>query len=213
MSREPRHIVVAITGASGAVYARRLLEVMTAAENPPVQVHLIVSPLGRQLLAEELGIHRVSPASLVGAGAERVTMYGYRDVGCVLASGSFLTEGMIVCPCSSNTLAAIAAGLGDNLITRAAQVTLKERRRLVLLHREMPLSAIDLRNMLRVCRAGGVVCPAAPGFYMMPRTIDDLVDFVVGKLLDLFGVPHALHTRWSQAHIRMSRSDRPAAGL
>ncbi|MBN1488309.1 MAG: UbiX family flavin prenyltransferase, partial [Phycisphaerae bacterium] len=104
---------------------------------------------------------------------------------------------MVICPCSSNTLGAIAAGLGDNLITRAAHVTLKERRRLILLHREMPLSEIDLENMLRISRAGGVICPAAPGFYMQPESVDDLVDFVVGRLLDLLHVPHNLNTRWT----------------
>ena len=104
---------------------------------------------------------------------------------------------MVICPCSSNTLAAIAAGTADNLITRAALVTLKEARRLVLVPRETPLSQIELTNMLRISQAGGIICPAAPGFYLNPRSIDDLVDFVVGRVLDLLGLPHDLRTRWS----------------
>jgi len=103
---------------------------------------------------------------------------------------------MVICPCSGNTLAGVAGGLGNNLVTRAALVTLKEARRLVLVPREMPLSQIDLANMLRAAQAGAVVCPASPGFYLRPQTIDDLVDFVVGRVLDLLGVRHELNTRW-----------------
>jgi 4-hydroxy-3-polyprenylbenzoate decarboxylase len=139
-------------------------------------------------------------------------MYGYRDVGAVLASGSFLTDGMIICPCSSNTLGAVAAGLGDNLITRAAHVTLKEGRRLVLVPREMPVSAIDLRNMLRLSRAGAIICPASPGFYMNPQSIDDLVDFVAGRVLDLVNIPHNLQTRWAAPPEARLRA-RGASGL
>jgi polyprenyl P-hydroxybenzoate/phenylacrylic acid decarboxylase-like protein len=206
MSEPAGNIVVAITGASGAAYARRLVQLL-AATDPPLHVHLVLSPHGRRLLADELGIRRASPDSLVGGPVDRCTAYDYEDVGAAPASGSFPTKGMIVCPCSSNTLGAIASGLADNLIARAAHVTLKERRRLVLVHREMPLSEIDLRNMLRVTRAGGIICPAAPAFYMMPRTIDDLVDFVVGRVLDLFELPHALNTRWAsrQAPLRLPR--------
>lgn len=210
MTTARRDIVVAITGASGAVYARRLLQCLASGEGN-VHTHVIVSPHGRQLLADELGIRRVTADSLVGGAAARLTLYAHNDVGCALASGSFLTEGMIVCPCSGNTLGAIAAGLGDNLVNRAAQVTLKEGRRLVLVHREMPLSVIDLENMLRISRAGGIMCPAAPGFYMRPETIDDLVDFVVGKLLDLFHVPHTLNTRWAEPQLKVSLPRRRTA--
>lgn len=196
-----KNIVVAITGASGAAYARRLLEVIARGEND-VRAHVIVSPHGRQLLADELGITRITPEELAGSPTDRITIYNYQDIGCALASGSFLTEGMVVCPCSSNTLGAIAAGLGDNLINRAAHVTLKESRRLVLLHRDMPLSPIDIENMLKISRAGGIICPAAPGFYMQPQSVDDLIDFVVGKLLDLFHIPHTLNTRWANSQTK-----------
>src|SRR5262249_33826751 len=159
-------------------------------------VHLVVSPHGRQLLADELNLISPTPEALAGRNASRVQMYAYNDVGSRLASGSFRTDAMIVCPASSNTIAEIAAGTGSNLITRAAHVHLKEMRRLIVVPREMPLSRIEIENILRISQAGGVICPAAPGFYMLPRTIDDLVDFVVGKLLDLVGVPHDLNTRW-----------------
>jgi 4-hydroxy-3-polyprenylbenzoate decarboxylase len=192
-------IVVGITGASGAAYARRLVECLCAGG---AHVHLVVTPFGRRLLNDELGIRDVSPRSLAGRDDAPITVYAYQDVGANIASGSFRTDGMIVCPCSSNTLGAIAAGLGDNVLDRAAAVTLKEGRRLIIVPREAPVSPIDLRNYLRLSRAGAIICPAAPGFYMLPRTIDDLVDFVVGKLLDLVGVPHALNTRWEQPHGR-----------
>ncbi len=190
---ETKRIVVGITGASGAVYARRLVECLAAGG---AEVHLVISPHGKQLFADELKMTTVTAESLGGEYAARVRMYAYNDVGSRIASGSFLTDGMIVCPCSSNTLADIAAGTGSNLITRAAHVHLKELRRLVVVPREMPLSRIEIENMLRITQAGGVICPAAPGFYMMPRSVDDLVDFVVGKLLDLVGVRHDLKIRW-----------------
>ena len=135
--------------------------------------------------------------TLIGAESSRLTIYNYKDVGAKIGSGSFLTDRMIVCPCSSNTLGAIAAGLADNVLNRAAAVTLKESRRLILVPREMPMSRIDLLNALRLNEAGAVICPASPGFYMLPKSIDDLVDFVVGKLLDLLELPHQLNTRWA----------------
>lgn len=187
-------VVVAVTGASGAVYPRRLIECLLAAD---AEVHLIVSNWGRRLLQDELGIRDVSAQTLLGRVDDRLVLHPYKDVGDALASGSTRTSGMIICPCSGNTLAQVAAGMGDNLITRAAQVTLKERRRLILVPREMPLSSIDLENCLRLSHAGAVICPPAPGFYMLPQRIDDLVDFVVGKLLDLLDIPHPLRTRWS----------------
>jgi flavin prenyltransferase len=190
-----KEIIVAVTGASGGPYAVRLVDCLEAAG---VRIHLIASPMGKKLLADECGKESLEPEVLIGRVSPRVRVYNFRDVGCQLASGSYLTDGMIICPCSSNTLGATASGLGDNLITRAAAVTLKECRRLVLLHREMPLNAIDLENMLRLQRAGAVICPANPGFYLMPRTIDDLVDFVVGRVLDLMGVEHSLKIRWEK---------------
>jgi 4-hydroxy-3-polyprenylbenzoate decarboxylase len=160
-------------------------------------VHLVVSPHGRQLLADELDITEVSPASLLAEPSDRLTIHPFNDLASRLASGSFLCDGMVVCPCSSNTLGAIAAGLGSNLITRAAHVTLKENRKLILVPREMPLSLIELRNLVRLAEAGAVICPASPGLYLRPKTVEEMVDFVVGKILDLLGVDHDLETRWT----------------
>ena len=189
-----KRIVVAVTGASGAVYAKRLLGCLADAA---VDIHLIISQHGRELIAEELGITDPSSEALVGAARAKIIIeHLYESVGALPASGSFLTDGMIICPCSSNTLAEVAGGMASNLISRAAAVHLKERRRLVLLTREMPVSQIDLANMLRISQAGGIICPASPGFYMRPTAIGDLVDFVVGKLCDLVGVEHSLNTRW-----------------
>lgn len=189
-----KQIVLAITGASGAAYARRLLDCLCESQ---AHVHLVVSPYGGRLLHDELGIDKVSCESLLGRGSPNLTIYPYQDVGAKLASGSFLTDCMVVCPCSMNTLAAISHGLGNNLIDRAAAVTLKESRRLILVPREMPWSRIDLQNAVRLTDAGAVICPASPGFYMLPQTLEDLVDFVVGKILDLVGVEHTLAVRWT----------------
>jgi len=189
-------IVMAITGASGGPYAVRLLDQLEAAG---VRVHLVISPMGQRLLADECNVRNepsLSVSALLGRSSDRVSIEDYRDVGHILASGSYQNDGMVVCPCSSNTLGGIASGLGDNLILRAAHVALKESRRLVLVHRESPVSGIDLRNMLRLQRAGAIICPASPGFYMAPKTIADLIDFVVGRVLDLLGVPHPLNVRW-----------------
>jgi len=191
---EPSPIVVGVTGASGAEYARRLLECLGHAK---VETHLVVSPNGRRLLSDELGIQEISARALSLPPAAKLVIHPYKDVGSVIGSGSFRTAGMVVCPCSSNTLGALAAGLAGNLLDRAAAVTLKEGRRLIVVPREMPMSRIDLLNALRLNEAGAVICPASPGFYMLPRTIADLVDFVVGKILDLLNVPHELNNRWA----------------
>src|ERR1700728_1854077 len=150
-------IVVAITGASGALYAQRFIQGLVAAG---VNVHLVVSPLGRRLLHDELGMETVDPVALAGTAQHSVTLYNYNDVGSKLASGSFLHQGMVIVPCSSNTLAAVAHGIGDNLISRAAAVALKERRRLVLVHREMPLSPIDVNNYKTLTDAGAIIAAA-----------------------------------------------------
>ncbi len=189
-----KRIVVGVTGASGAVYARRLIACLVEAD---VEVHLVVSAWGKRLILDELGISTISAETLIGHWTERLVIHPHADVGGILASGSFLTDGMIICPCSSHTLGEIASGIGDSLIGRAAAVTLKECRRLILVPREMPTSQIDLRNMLRLSEAGAIICPGNPGFYMHPQRIEDLVDFVVGKLLDLVDVPHQLNTRWT----------------
>ena len=189
-------VVVGVTGASGAWYARRLLDSLDSSE---VRVHLVVSRLGWRLAADELDVKDQTAEALLGRPSNRITLHPHDDLGAPIANGSFGTRGMVVCPCSSHSLGGIAAGLGDNLLLRAATVTLKEARRLVLVPREMPMSQIDLRNALRVSQAGAIICPASPGFYMRPQTVGDLVDFVVGRLLDLLDVPHALNTRWTGA--------------
>jgi 4-hydroxy-3-polyprenylbenzoate decarboxylase len=186
-------IVTAITGASGALYAQRFLQGLVAAG---ANVHLVVSPLGRRLLHDELGMEGIDVEALAGASPHTVTLYNYNDVGSKLASGSFLHNGMVIVPCSSNTLGQVAHGIGDNLIARAAAVALKERRRLILVHREMPLSPIDVNNYKILTEAGAILAPANPGFYLNPSSIGDLVDFVAGKLMDLLGVVHELPTRW-----------------
>lgn len=192
----PRPIVFAITGASGAPYAVRLLEQLVAAERP---VQLIVSSHGERLLRTETELADVAGLrEHVGvAGFDRwVRVFSDADRGAAPASGSALSAGMVVCPCSMGTLAAISLGTSRSLVERAADVALKERRPLVLVPRETPLSAIHLENMLRVTRAGAVVLPAAPGFYHRPTAVSDLVDFVVARVLDHLDVPHTLGRRW-----------------
>ena len=193
-------IVTAITGASGALYAQRFIQGLVAAG---VNVHLVVSPLGRRLLHDELGMETVDPDALAATTTSHsITLYNYNDVGSKLASGSFLHNGMVIVPCSSNTLAQVAHGLGGNLISRAAAVTLKERRKLILAHREMPLSPMDVINYKTLSDAGVIVAPANPGFYLNPTTVGEVVDFVAGKLLDLIGVPHTFDTRWDPKNLR-----------
>lgn len=189
-------IVVGITGASGAPYAVRLLQQLTAAHR---SVSLIVSKYGMRLLEAEMGITSIEALrDAVGAEAwdSCVEIFANDDRGARPASGSALTSGMIVCPCSMGTLSAIAAGASRSLIERAADVTLKEKRKLVLVPRETPLSAIHLGNMLRLTRAGAVVMPASPGFYHQPKQISDLVDFVVARMLDHLQVEQNLMKRW-----------------
>jgi 4-hydroxy-3-polyprenylbenzoate decarboxylase len=189
-------IVVAITGASGAPYAVRLIESLVVAER---SVQLIVSSHGLRLLRTETEIDSVeSLRAKVGATAwdRWITVFDDGDRGAAPASGSALSDGMIICPCSMGTLSAISVGASRSLVERAADVALKERRKLLMVIRETPLSAIHLENMLRVTRAGAVVMPAAPGFYNRPAQIDDLVNFMVGRVLDHFGVPQHLTPRW-----------------
>lgn len=189
--------VFAITGASGAPYAVRLLRGLVDAKRP---VQLIISDHGWRLLETECAIADLPTLQAKTGGREwdgLVTTFDDRDRGAAPASGSALTAGMVICPCSMGTLAAISAGTSRSLIERAADVTLKEGRRLVLVPRETPLSAIHLENMLRLARAGAVVMPAAPGFYHRPTSIDDLVDFVVGRVLDHLGVENTASRRWN----------------
>ncbi|HEU4988156.1 MAG TPA: flavin prenyltransferase UbiX [Gemmatimonadaceae bacterium] len=191
-----RPVVFAITGASGAPYAVRLLEQLVAARRP---VQLIVSSHGERLIRTETEFADSSALRAhIGAKAwdRYVTRYDDTDRGAAPASGSALNAGMVICPCSMGTLSAVSVGASRSLVERAADVALKERRPLVLVTRETPLSAIHLENMLRLTRAGAVVMPAAPGFYHRPREIGDLVDFLVARVLDHLQVPHGLVKRW-----------------
>ncbi|MFT3786459.1 MAG: UbiX family flavin prenyltransferase [Tepidisphaeraceae bacterium] len=190
---QSKQIVVAITGASGALYAQRTLQLLVQAG---VSVHVVISPLGRRLLHDELGMETLDVDALVGTPDHGVAVHNYNDVGAVLASGSFLHDGMVIVPCSSHTLCEVAHGLGDNLINRAAAVTLKERRKLILVHREMPPSPMDINAYKLLTDAGAILCPANPGFYLNPTTVGEIIDFVAGKLLDLLGVEHRQNTRW-----------------
>jgi flavin prenyltransferase len=193
--------VVGVSGASGAAYALRLLELLLGGGHV---VHLVVTDYGRRLLADEADVRGLTPDDLLpglapadrGRAGEHLVVHPNKDVGAVIASGSFLHSGMVVLPCSSASLGAIASGSGSNLLCRAAAVTLKERRPLILCHREMPLSLVDIRNMETLALAGATICPPNPGLYLRPRSVADLVDFVVGKVLDHLGVEHALATRW-----------------
>lgn len=191
-----RPIVVAITGASGAPYAFGVLQSMLTAKR---RVQLIVSSHGVRLLSTEMGISSVE-ALRERLGAEQfdrfVTVFDDNDRGAAPASGSALNAGMVIVPCSMGTLSAIAAGSSRSLVERAADVMLKERRPLILVPRETPLSAIHLENMLRVTRAGAVVMPAAPGFYNRPEQLVDIVNFMVARINDHLGVPHDLVKRW-----------------
>lgn len=195
--RAARPIVFAITGASGAPYAIRLLEQLIKTRRA---VQLVISSHGMRLLETECDVK--SAAELrerVGASGwdELVTLFDDTNRGGAPASGSALNAGMVICPCSMGTLSAISIGASRSLIERAADVALKERRPLVLVPRESPLSAIHLENMLRVTRAGAVVLPASPGFYHRPSSIDELVDFVVARVLDHLDVEHDLVRRWA----------------
>ena len=186
-----RRVIVGISGASGAVYGARLLQVLQGQSS--IETHLVVSDAGWRNLRHELDMNR--PA--VEALAHRV--HDVHNVGAAIASGSFDCHAMVVAPCSMRTLAAVAHGLADNLLTRAADVALKERRTLVLVPRETPYSAIHLENMLRLTRAGALVLPASPGFYHRPAEIGELVDFVVARVLDQLGVAHSIGRRWGDS--------------
>ena len=198
MSAAPLPVVLAMTGASGAPYAVRLLERLVALGQP---VWLIVSSHGWRLLRTECALEDLAQLR-AATGGDRwgglVTLHDDADRGAAPASGSARSAGMVICPCSMGTLSAIAQGSSRSLVERAADVALKERRRLVLVTRETPLSEIHLENMLRVTRAGAVVMPAAPGFYHQPRGIPDLVDFVVARVLDHLGLEHDVGRRWGE---------------
>jgi polyprenyl P-hydroxybenzoate/phenylacrylic acid decarboxylase-like protein len=184
-----RRIIVAITGATGAVYGVRLLEALGEAQD--VETHLVVSRAGALNIQTELDIGRRDVEALADV------VYSDRDIGAALSSGSFRTHGMVVAPCSMKTLAALATGVTDTLVARAADVTLKERRRIVLLARESPLHLVHLRNMVTVTEMGAIVMPPVPAFYSKLESIDALVDQTVGRILDLFDLEAPRLRRWS----------------
>ncbi len=197
-----RTFVLGISGASGAWYALRTLEQLLLAG---ATVHLVVSEYGRRLLNDESGIRHVAFDDLLphlsnhqdaAAMKARLVCHPNKDVGAVIASGSFRHDGMVVLPCSSTSLGAIATGAGSNLLTRAAMVSLKERRPLIICHRETPLNLIDIENMRTLTLAGAIICPTNPGLYLLPESIGEVIDFVAGKVLDLLGVEHQMKTRW-----------------
>jgi 4-hydroxy-3-polyprenylbenzoate decarboxylase len=195
-------LVVAMTGASGTPYGLRLLEVLLRAGRT---VHLTLSPAGAEVLEQETD-RRVDLAdfrqedllgqSIAGIDSDHLRYHHHRDFRAGIASGSFLTSGMVICPCSMGTISAIAHGTSQNLVHRAAEVHLKERRKLILVPRETPLGLVQLRNLAVCAEAGAVVLPAMPAFYTRPRSLQDCVDFIVGRICDQLGVKHDLLQRW-----------------
>ncbi len=193
-------VVVGITGASGAGFARRLVATLLEMEQ---DVALSVSPAGAAVVAHELKLpveaDRLDPASLwPESNRQRLACYSHLDLMAPIASGSYRTKGMVICPCSGGTLSAVAHGADQNLIQRAANVHLKERRPLILVPRETPLSLPMIENMRAVTLAGGVILPAAPGWYHAPEVLSDLVDFIVARILDQLGIEHAIGRRWGE---------------
>ncbi len=195
-----QHLVVAMTGASGAPYAVRLLHVL---DRPGRTIHFTLTPSAAQVLREEMGfeisLDAFDPACFGLPATAELVYHHFQDFSAGIASGSFSTAGMVVVPCSMSTLGAIAGGITTNLITRAADVHLKERRKLIVVPRETPLSLIHLENMLKLTQAGAVVLPAMPGWYHRPRRLDDLIDFVVGRICDQLGIANGLIRRWGDS--------------
>ncbi len=203
MSTSSHHpIVLGVTGASGAIYSRRLLHVLLDSN---CDVHLSVSPSGKAVFEQELNVSLdlddFSAEQFLGTATPlpgRLTYHHYKNLMAPIASGSFLTSAMVICPCSGSTLSAVAHAMGDNLIHRAAEVHLKERRKLVVVPRESPLSLPQLKNMQAIHEAGAVVLPASPGFYHNAETIDDLVNFVVARICDQLNITNELVCRWGR---------------
>lgn len=193
----PKPWVIGITGASGAVYGVRLCEYLLANGH---SIHLLITDAGWRVLKEELGWATSRRQEMLeerwGAHPGKLTYYPNRDIGAGIASGSFLTQGMVIVPCSMGTLAAVAHGSSDNLMERAADVMLKEGRKLILVPRETPLHAIHLQNMLTLAQMGVRMIPAMPAFYYHPRNMEEMVDFLVGKILDSMEIDHDLYRRW-----------------
>ena len=200
MKRPSRRIALAITGASGVVYGLRVLEELL--RDKAIEVRLTITPAARDILAAEhdirLDLRNFRAAALGIAGAERAVYHAYDDLGAPPASGSFRLDAMAIVPCSMACAAAIAHGISKDLVERTADVMLKERRRLVIVPRETPLSAVHLENLLALARLGVTVIPACPGFYGKPATVAEVVDFVVARVLDHLGVEHGLGPRWGE---------------
>jgi 4-hydroxy-3-polyprenylbenzoate decarboxylase len=196
-----KRLIVAITGASGAAYAQAFCRYV--AGSPSLAVDLIVSPNGRKVCRHELGLDDVTPAALVGPGRSvaNFTVWPHDELAAGPSSGSYPADGMVIIPASGHAIAAVAHGLSDNLIVRAALVTLKQKRRLVVVPRETPVGVIELRNQLVLAEAGAVILPASPGFYQRPGSVDDLLAFVVGKVAEMFDLPHELYRRWTGREI------------
>jgi 4-hydroxy-3-polyprenylbenzoate decarboxylase len=203
---DPRTITLAFTGASGLPYGLRLLDCLIAAD---ARVYLVYSPAAQMVARQELELvlptqpHAAAAffSERYGAKAGQLTVFGREDWLAPIASGSNPADAMAICPCSMGTAGALAAGLAENLIERAADVMLKERRPLVLVPRETPFSTIHLENLLKLSRAGAVILPPSPGFYGRPEAIDDLIDFIVARILDQLGVAHALGPRWGATRV------------
>ena len=190
---EPRQrIIVGISGASGAIYGVRLLQALRTL--PGIETHAVISDAGWLNITHELGLERTHAPTLADV------VHSIDHIGASIASGSFRASGMVVAPCSMRTLAAIAHGLADNLLTRAADVMLKERRRLILLARETPLHLVHLRNMTTVTEMGAIVCPPVPAFYQKPQTVDDIVQHSIARVLDLLGLEQTLAAPWMGLH-------------
>ena len=190
---EPRQrIIVGISGASGAIYGVRLLQALRTL--PSIETHAVISDAGWLNITHELGLERTHAPALADV------VHSIDHIGASIASGSFRASGMVVAPCSMRTLAAIAHGLADNLLTRAADVMLKERRRLILLARETPLHLVHLRNMTTVTEMGAIVCPPVPAFYQKPQTVDDIVQHSIARVLDLLGLEQTLAAPWMGLH-------------
>lgn len=199
VSDEELPIAVGFTGASGAVYGLRLIEVLIELGH---QVHLSISPSGREVLLQETGrrldLDHFDPEVLLGklVPADRLVYWHHKNMLAPIASGSFLTRGMVICPCSGGTLSSVAHGASDNLVERAADAHLKERRTLILVPRETPLSLVHLDNMKRAAEVGAIILPASPGWYHGVSRLEDLVDFVVARILDQLRIRHDLMRRW-----------------
>ena len=185
-------LTIAITGASGVIYGKRLLELL---QNKKVETYLVISQAAKKIIKHELGTSEKTLEKLANH------VHEVDDWSSPIVSGSFKMDGMVIAPCSMKTLAGIANGFAENVILRVADVALKEKRKLVLMPRETPLNTIHLRNMLALANQGVIIVPAMPAYYHKPKSIEDLVDFVVGRILDVLGIEHNLYQRWQDIHM------------